>query len=139
MPARESLALYREAARPRRTCYQGVPMCSHRITIQFLINATGVMRPGQTSRPHSRSNGNNPYRNRQQIPRGGQTLDSTGPNIKIRGNPHQIFERYGALAREVATSGDRVAAENLYQHAEHYLRVMNTANEGNQHRAMRPT
>lgn len=48
-----------------------------------------------------------------------------------------FFERYVALAREASTSGDRVAAENLHQHAEHYFRVMNAANEG--HRAMPPT
>ena len=59
--------------------------------------------------------------------------------IKIRGNPHQIFERYVALAREASTSGDRVTAENLYQHADHYFRVMNAADEGHQHRATRPT
>ena len=34
--------------------------------------------------------------------------------------------------------GDRVAAENLYQHAEHYFRIMNAANEGHQHRVTRP-
>jgi len=72
------------------------------------------------------------------MPPRGQSLDSNGPNVKIRGTPHQIFERYIALAREASTSGDRVAAENLYQHAEHYFRVMNAANEGQQHRAMRP-
>src|SRR5438034_11549097 len=96
------------------------------------------MRPGQSGRPHGRNNGNNPYRHRQQIPHQSQTLDSNGPNVKIRGTPHQIFERYITLAREASTSGDRVAAENLYQHAEHYFRVMNAANEGQQHRAMRP-
>jgi hypothetical protein len=98
----------------------------------------GVMRPGQTRRPYGRNNGNNSYRNRHQIPNRGQTLDSNGPNVKIRGNPHQIFERYVALAREASTSGDRVAAENLYQHAEHYFRIMNAANEGHPHRATRP-
>ena len=97
------------------------------------------MRPGQTSRPRGRNNGNNPYRNRQQIPHRSQTLDSNGPNIKIRGNPPQIFERYVALAREAFTSGDRVAAENLYQHAEHYFRVMNAANQGHQHGVTGPT
>jgi len=95
------------------------------------------MRPGQTRRPHGRNNGNNPYYNRQQIPHRSQNFESNGPNVKIRGTPHQIFERYVALAREAWTSGDRVAAENLYQHAEHYFRVMNAANEG--HRAMPPT
>lgn len=94
------------------------------------------MRTGQTSRPYGRNHGNNPNRNRQQVPHRSQNLDSNGPNVKIRGTPHQIFERYITLAREASTSGDRVAAENLYQHAEHYFRVMNAANEGQQHRAM---
>jgi Domain of unknown function (DUF4167) len=97
------------------------------------------MRPGQTRRPYGRNNGNNPYRNRQQIPRGSQTLDSNGPNIKIRGTARQIFERYVALGREASTSGDRVAAENLYQHAEHYFLVMNAAGEGHQQHATRST
>jgi Domain of unknown function (DUF4167) len=97
------------------------------------------MRPRQNSRPHGRNSGNNPYRNRQQIPYGSQTLDSNGPNVKIRGNPHQIFERYIALGREASTSGDRVNTENLYQHAEHYLRVMKAANGGHEQRATRPS
>jgi hypothetical protein len=66
------------------------------------------------------------------MPQRGQTFDSNGPNVKIRGTPQQIFERYVALAREAYTSGDRVAAENLYQHAEHYFRIMNAANERQQ-------
>ena len=138
MPARESCALYRKAARHLRTSHPGVPIRSHRITIEPLFKCTGVMRPGQTGRPYGRNNGNNSYRNRQQIPNRSQTLDSNGPSVKIRGTPHQIFERYVALAREASTSGDRVAAENLYQHAEHYFRIMNAANEGHQHRATRP-
>jgi Domain of unknown function (DUF4167) len=44
-----------------------------------------------------------------------------------------------ALAREVAASGDRIAAENLYQHAEHYFRVMNTNGDVAQVGVMRPT
>jgi Domain of unknown function (DUF4167) len=97
------------------------------------------MRTGQNSRPHGRNNGNNPYRNRPQIPQRSHSFDSAGPNVKIRGTPHQIFERYTTLAREASTGGDRVAAENLYQHAEHYFRVMNAVNEGQHHRATRPT
>jgi hypothetical protein len=34
------------------------------------------------------------------------------------------YERYLALARAEALSGDRIAAENYFQHAEHYLRSM---------------
>jgi len=39
-----------------------------------------------------------------------QTFDSNGPNVKIRGNAYQVFERYLGLAREAQASGDRVAA-----------------------------
>jgi hypothetical protein len=40
-------------------------------------------------------------------------------------NPQQSVDRYIALARSAASSGDRVEAENYYQHAEHYLRLLN--------------
>jgi hypothetical protein len=67
-----------------------------------------------------------------------QTFDSNGPNVKIRGNAYQVFERYVALAREAQAAGDRIAAENLYQHAEHYFRIMNAAGEGQAHGQPRP-
>ena len=97
------------------------------------------MRPGQNKRSRGR-NGGGPHHNR---PRGGmphriQTFDSNGPNVKIRGNAYQVFERYVALAREAQAAGDRVAAENLYQHAEHYFRVMNAQGEGQGHGPPRP-
>ncbi len=34
------------------------------------------------------------------------------------------LERYLALAREATLAGDPIEAENWYQHAEHYFRVM---------------
>jgi hypothetical protein len=34
------------------------------------------------------------------------------------------YERYLALARDAALNGDTVEAENFYQHADHYFRVM---------------
>ncbi len=67
-----------------------------------------------------------------------QTFESNGPNVKIRGNAYQVFERYVALAREAAASGDRIAAENLYQHAEHYFRVMNANGDASQQGVPRP-
>src|SRR5438094_6790361 len=98
------------------------------------------MRPGPNKRSRGRGgNGNNPHYNRPRMPQRTQTFDSNGPNVKIRGNAYQVFERYVALAREASTSGDRVAAENLYQHADHYFRVMNAADGGHQHRATLPT
>jgi hypothetical protein len=39
-------------------------------------------------------------------------------------NAKRNHERYMALARAATLAGDRVEAENFYQHAEHYLRLM---------------
>jgi hypothetical protein len=97
------------------------------------------MRPGPNKRSRGRNNGNNPHHNRPRLPHRIQTFDSNGPNVKIRGNAYQVFERYVALAREAAASGDRITAENLYQHAEHYFRVMNANGDANAHGAPRPT
>ena len=77
---------------------------------------------------------------RPRPPHRSQTFDSNGgPGIKIRGNAYQVFERYVALAREAASSGDRIAAEHFYQHAEHYFRIMNANGEHPSHYQQRPT
>jgi hypothetical protein len=39
-------------------------------------------------------------------------------------NLQRSYERYLALARAEAQNGNTVAAENYYQHAEHYYRTM---------------
>ena len=39
-------------------------------------------------------------------------------------NAERNYERYLLLARAEALTGDRIAAENYFQHAEHYLRLM---------------
>ncbi len=56
-----------------------------------------------------------------------QTFDSNGGDVKIRGNPQQIIDKYLAMARDAHSSGDRVAAEHYYQHAEHYYRLSHHA------------
>jgi hypothetical protein len=42
-----------------------------------------------------------------------------------------MYQRYLTLAQEAARNDDRIAAENYYQHAEHYLRVNNERRAGN--------
>jgi len=65
---------------------------------------------------------------------GGQSkahsFDSAGPDIRVRGNAYQVLEKYLQLARDAGTAGDRVAAENFLQHADHYYRVVAAQNEG---------
>ena len=83
------------------------------------------MRQGPNNR---RSRGRGPRRPHNGNPRQ-QTFDSNGPDVRIRGNAYQVLEKYLAMARDAASAGDRIAAENFYQHAEHYYRIIN-ANGG---------
>lgn len=55
---------------------------------------------------------------------GNRNFESNGPDVKIRGNATHIYEKYLQLARDASSSGDRVMAENYYQHAEHYFRIL---------------
>lgn len=41
-----------------------------------------------------------------------------------RGNPRELHQKYLTLAREAIQSGDIIEAEQHFQHAEHYYRVM---------------
>ena len=51
---------------------------------------------------------------------------SSGPDVRVRGNAHQVFDKYQALAREAAASGDRIQAEAYWQYADHYFRMIQT-------------
>jgi hypothetical protein len=56
-----------------------------------------------------------------------RSYESNGPDVKIRGNAHHVAEKYLQLARDAHTGGDPVAAENYLQHAEHYFRLIASA------------
>lgn len=58
-----------------------------------------------------------------------RVYESNGPDVKIRGTASHIADKYMQLARDSQTSGDPVSAENYFQHAEHYFRLIATANE----------
>src|ERR1041385_9047864 len=67
---------------------------------------------------------------------GGQSkahsFDSSGnaSDVRVRGNAYQVLEKYLQLARDAGAAGDRVAAENFLQHADHYYRVLSSMNDG---------
>ena len=46
--------------------------------------------------------------------------------------PEQLLEKYNNLAKEALSSGDKILSENYYQHADHFLRVIENKNS-NQH------
>jgi hypothetical protein len=74
-------------------------------------------------RPRSKNNRNNNNNNRSVANVMNRVFDSSGPEGKVRGTPQQIIEKYQQLTRDSQLSGDRVAAENFQQHAEHYMRL----------------
>ncbi|WP_254492340.1 DUF4167 domain-containing protein [Bartonella sp. B1099] len=84
------------------------------------------MRPQQNRRVRGRNNNNNGNNNNNR--RGPNPLsrnyESSGPDVKIRGNAQQIADKYISLARDAQGAGDRVMSENYLQHAEHYLRII---------------
>lgn len=85
------------------------------------------MRNGQNNkRMRNRNSGNNNNNRRGQNPLT-RVFESNGPDIKIRGTASHVAEKYVQLARDARSSGDPVAAENYYQHAEHYFRLIAAA------------
>jgi hypothetical protein len=76
------------------------------------------MRQGQQNR---RGRGRNRKGHQNPLAR---SFESNGPDVKIRGTPSHIAEKYMSLARDALSSGDPVLAENYLQHAEHYNRII---------------
>src|SRR6188768_682492 len=90
------------------------------------------MRNGQNNkRMRNRNNNNNNNNNNNRRGQNPMTrvFESNGPDIKIRGTASHVAEKYVQLARDARSSGDPVAAENYYQHAEHYFRLIAAAQE----------
>ena len=69
-----------------------------------------------------RSGGSN--NNSNNSPNPNRHYESNGPDVRIRGSAQQILDKYLQYARDAHTSGDRVKAEALFQHAEHYARIV---------------
>lgn len=103
------------------------------------------MRPGQQNkrgRGRGNNNNNGGGGNGNNFNRKGsnpltRTYDSSGPDVKIRGTAQHIAEKYSTLARDAHSAGDRVMAENYLQHAEHYNRIIATAQAQMQDRFQR--
>ena len=76
---------------------------------------------GSKGRGRSRSNNS-----KRSIGRSNNHDSQIGRN---RGNPQQMMDKYLSLARDSLSQGDRVSAENFFQHADHYQRVVTEKNE----------
>ena len=82
-----------------------------------------MRQPHNARRSRGRSN------RKHNVPLKHQNFESNGPDVRIRGNAHQVYEKYLAMARDANSSGDRISAEGYYQHAEHYFRIMNDSTD----------
>jgi hypothetical protein len=60
-----------------------------------------------------------------------RSYESNGPDVKIRGTAQHIADKYAQLARDALAAGDPVAAENYFQHGEHYFRIVSGAQDQN--------
>ena len=87
-----------------------------------------------------RQNGkNNRHRGRSRRGGGGQinrntTLDSNGPDVRLRGNAFQLYEKYVSLGNDASAAGERISAEAYYQHADHYFRVHSAVTSASEER-----
>jgi Domain of unknown function (DUF4167) len=91
------------------------------------------MRPNNRQRSRGGRNGggggggghhHKQHHNPNRPPNRNQIFDSSGPDVRVRGNAHQVFDKYQALAREAAASGDRILSEAYWQYADHYFRMI---------------
>src|SRR3978361_1958112 len=84
------------------------------------------MRNNRNNNNSSHNNNNNNRRGQNPMTR---VFESNGPDIKIRGTASHVAEKYVQLPRDARSSGDPAAAEHYSQHAEHYFRLIATAQE----------
>ena len=49
-------------------------------------------------------------------------------NFRPTQSAEKLFEKYNTLAREALTSGDKTLSENYFQHADHFMRIIENRN-----------
>jgi len=91
------------------------------------------MRYNRPRRNKFRSNDRGFRRNdSQDLRTGGINSDSKSfQRRSFSGNgfrPEKLLEKYNNLAKEASSNGDKVLSESYYQHADHFLRVIESRN-----------
>ena len=49
-------------------------------------------------------------------------------HFRMPQSAEKLFEKYNTLAKEALTSGDKTLSENYFQHADHFMRVIENKN-----------
>jgi hypothetical protein len=124
----------RAVVKMERDCQDDIAVFASHSGVSETITGLELMRSGPNNRrPRGRGN---PGRGNNNRPQRNNNVDSNGPDVKVRGTAQQVVDKYQTLAREAFTAGDPVRAENYYQHAEHYYRVL-SANAATQEKQQR--
>ena len=86
--------------------------------------------PNFDRRPRGRNNNrrngrrHNGSRPSQVIKLNDQGRSFNHQRVRFNGNASKLFEKYNKLAAEALASGDKILAENYFQHADHFSRMM---------------
>ena len=57
-------------------------------------------------------------------------------HFRMPQSAEKLFEKYNTLAKEALSSGDKTLSENYFQHADHFMRIIeNRNNNQNQNKA----
>ena len=61
-------------------------------------------------------------------------------SVRNNHNASKLIEKYSSLAREALSNGDKILSENYFQHAEHFIRVLEEKdaqiNKGQSHKEL---
>ena len=60
--------------------------------------------------------------------------DQTRNRFRPTQSAERLFEKYNTLAKEALTSGDKTLSENYFQHADHFMRIIEDNKNRNQNR-----
>ena len=55
----------------------------------------------------------------------GQGRNNFRPSLSAE----KLFEKYNSLAKEATSAGDKTLAENYFQHADHFMRIVENRNK----------
>ena len=80
-----------------------------------------------------RSNGRNHQQRDNAVTQGRLRTNSfsnsqTRNHFRTPQSAEKLFEKYNTLAKEALTSGDKSLSENYFQHADHFMRIIENKN-----------
>jgi hypothetical protein len=87
-------------------------------------------KPSRFRRNNGRGHSSHRNGHSQSRPRSNSfTNNQTRNNFRPTQSAEKLLEKYTNLAKEALTSGDKTLSENYFQHADHFMRVVDDKNK----------